>query len=72
MATTLMKLLADNPKNYVIKVSNNTTQWIDARAGFNMGDKQELFGELKAGDTLVLKGNEKLKAGTKVAVKLSK
>ncbi len=59
-------------KKFVIKVSNNTMQWIDARAGFNMGDKQELFGELKVGDTLVLKGNEELKAGTKVAIKLSK
>jgi membrane fusion protein (multidrug efflux system) len=59
-------------KKFIIKVSNNTTQWVDVRAGFNMGDKQEVFGELKAGDTLVLKGNEELKVGTKVVTKLSK
>ena len=53
-------------KKFVIKVSNNTTQWVDVRPGFNMGEKQEVFGDLKAGDTIVLKANEELKAGTKM------
>jgi len=56
-------------KRFVIKVANNTTQWIDVRPGFNMGDKQEIFGELHTGDTLVLKGSEELKEGTKVITK---
>jgi membrane fusion protein (multidrug efflux system) len=59
-------------KKFVIKLSNNTTQWIDVRGGFNMGDKQEIFGDVKTGDTLVLKGNEELKPGRKVAVAFSK
>jgi RND family efflux transporter MFP subunit len=59
-------------KKFVIKVSNNTTQWIDVRPGFNMGEKQEIFGDLKPGDTLVLKGNEELKAGTAVIPKTDK
>jgi membrane fusion protein (multidrug efflux system) len=53
-------------KKFVIKASGDTLQWIDVRPGFNMGDKQEIFGDLKAGDTLVVKGNEEMKAGTKV------
>lgn len=53
-------------KKFVIKTSADTLQWIDVRPGFNMGDKQEVFGDLKAGDTLVVKGNEEMKAGTKV------
>ena len=57
-------------KKFVIKVSGKTTQWVDVRAGFNMGDKQEVFGELKAGDTLVVKPTEELKTGTKVVTKL--
>lgn len=59
-------------KKFVIRVSNNATQWVDIRAGFNMGDKQEIFGELKAGDSLVLKASEELKPGTKVVIELSK
>ena len=58
-------------RKFVIKVSGNTTQWVDVRAGFNMGEKQEIFGELKEGDTIVLKSNEELKPGTKVAVSLT-
>jgi membrane fusion protein (multidrug efflux system) len=57
-------------KRFVTRVSNGSIQWIEVRPGFNMGDQTEFFGELKAGDTLVLKGNEELKPGTKVLVKL--
>jgi hypothetical protein len=56
-------------RKFVIKVVDHITQWIDVRPGFNMGDKQEVFGEIKAGDTIVLKANEELKAGVKIAVK---
>jgi membrane fusion protein, multidrug efflux system len=58
-------------KKFVIKISNHTTQWVDVRTGFNMGEKQEIFGDFHAGDTLVLKGNEELKPDTKVAVSLA-
>jgi RND family efflux transporter MFP subunit len=65
-------VVATLEKKFVIKISNNTTQWVDVRSGFNMGDKQEIFGDVKTGDTLVLKGNEELKPGRKVAVSFSK
>jgi RND family efflux transporter MFP subunit len=53
-------------RKFVIKVSGDTTKWMDVRVGFNMGDKQEIFGDLNEGDTLVLKSNEELKEGKKV------
>ncbi len=53
-------------KKFVIKVSNNTTQWLDVRTGFNMGEKVEVFGDLAPGDSLVQKANEELKPGVKV------
>jgi len=59
-------------KRFVIKVSGTTTQWVDVRPGFNMGDRQEIFGEIKPGDTLVMKPTEELKPGTKVIAKISK
>jgi membrane fusion protein (multidrug efflux system) len=57
-------------KRFVIRVSNGIVQWIDVRSGFNLGDQSEFFGELKAGDSLVLKGNEELKPGMSVLIKL--
>src|SRR5258708_1144742 len=56
-------------KRFVIRVEQGMTRWVDVRPGFNMGDRTEVFGDLKAGDTLVVKGNEELKAGVKVVVK---
>jgi len=56
-------------KKFVIRVVNNTTQWVDVRTGFNLGDKQEIFGDLQAEDTIVLKGNEELKPDTKIVSK---
>ena len=56
-------------RKFVIKVTNNETRWVDVRPGFNMGDRQEIFGDLKAGDTLVSKGTEELKPATKVITK---
>jgi membrane fusion protein, multidrug efflux system len=47
-------------------VSDGTTKWVDVRAGFNMGDKQEIFGDLNEGDTLILKSSEELKEGKNV------
>jgi membrane fusion protein, multidrug efflux system len=57
-------------KRFVIKISNGIATWIDVRPGFNLGDQSEFFGDLKTGDTLVLKGNEELKTGTSVKIKL--
>lgn len=59
-------IVTTQEKKFVIKVSNNVTQWVDIRAGFNIGDKQEIFGDLHPGDTVVLKGTEELKSGTKI------
>lgn len=59
-------------KKFVIRVVNNTTQCVDVRTGFNLGDKVEIFGDLNAEDNLVLKPTEELKSGTKIIPKLSK
>jgi membrane fusion protein (multidrug efflux system) len=50
-------------RRFVIRVNGGVTRWVDVRPGFNMGDRSEIFGDLKTGDTLVLKGNEELKPG---------
>lgn len=57
-------------RKFVIKIIDGNAEWVDVRAGFNMGDKQEVFSDLKAGDTIVLKGNEELKPDTKLVIKI--
>ncbi|PWT95686.1 MAG: efflux RND transporter periplasmic adaptor subunit [Bacteroidetes bacterium] len=58
-------------RKFVIRVKNNQVEWIDISQGLNLPDKTEIFGKLNDGDTIVSKGNEELKAGTKVFVKIS-
>lgn len=59
-------------KKFVIKVQGNITSWVDVGQGINTTDKAEIFGKLNDGDTLVVKGNEELKADTKLVVKIAK
>ncbi len=59
-------------KKVVIKIENNMTRWVDVGQGINLPDKIEIFGNLQNGDTLVLKGNEELKADTKLVAKITK
>ncbi len=59
-------------KKFVIKVHDNISNWVDVGQGINLADKIEIFGNLKEGDTLVMKGNEELKADTKLIVKIAK
>jgi RND family efflux transporter MFP subunit len=56
-------------RKFVIQVTKGSTKWVDVRSGFNLDAFQEIFGDLNPGDTLVVKGNEELKANKKVVVK---
>lgn len=62
-------VITTQERKFVIKVVSGQTLWVDVRPGFNMGEKQEIFGDLQAGDTLVVKANEELKAGTRITPK---
>lgn len=58
-------------RKFVIKFHDNALKWVDVRTGFNMGDKQEVFGDLNSGDTLIQKANEELKPEIKIVPKFS-
>jgi len=53
-------------KKFVIRVSHDTTQWVDILPGLNLSDKTEVFGKLNEGDSIVVKSSEELKSGTHV------
>lgn len=65
-------IVTTQEKKFVIRITNGVTQWVDIRAGFNIGDKQEIFGDIHPGDILVLKGTEELKPGTKAVPSIVK
>ncbi|HMH32173.1 MAG TPA: efflux RND transporter periplasmic adaptor subunit [Puia sp.] len=56
-------------KKFVIRVNHGITEWVDVSQGLNLTDKTEIFGKLHDGDTLVARGNEELRPGTKIGTK---
>jgi membrane fusion protein, multidrug efflux system len=53
-------------KNFVIRVRDGKTEWVDVRSGISMKDKVEVFGALQAGDQLITRANDEIKSGQQI------
>ncbi len=51
-------------RKFVIRLRQGKAEWVDVRTGFNSGDKIEIFGSLSAGDTILQKVTDEIKAGS--------
>lgn len=51
---------------FVIRVSNGTAEWVDVRRGMSQGDQVEVFGDLQAGDQIVLRATDEIRPGSRV------
>jgi RND family efflux transporter MFP subunit len=52
---------------YVIKVTNGNTEWIPVSTGMENNEDVSVYGNIKAGDTLVSTATEEVRNGAKVA-----
>jgi len=59
----------DQQHQFVIRVANGVTQWVDVSTGIVKDGAVEVFGELNPGDQIVRRGTDALQAGTKVQAK---
>lgn len=57
-------------RKFVIRVTGGKAEWVDVRQGMTMEAGVEVFGTLKTGDTLLLKGTDERKPGTRAYWKL--
>ena len=55
---------------FVIRIRQETVEWVKVRKGHSIGSQIEVFGDLNAGDYVVWRGSDELRPGTKVAVTL--
>ncbi|MBI1355755.1 MAG: efflux RND transporter periplasmic adaptor subunit [Acidobacteria bacterium] len=51
---------------FVIRVRNGTAEWVDVRRGMSEGNQVEVFGDLQAGDRIVLRATDEIRPGTRV------
>lgn len=56
-------------RNFVIRVANGKTEWVDVKNGISLKDGIEVFGPLAVGDELVTKANDEIKPDKTVAAK---
>lgn len=52
---------------FVIRVRQETVEWVTVQKGRSVGNLVEVFGPLSAGDSVAARGSDELRAGTKVA-----
>jgi membrane fusion protein (multidrug efflux system) len=59
-------------RTFVIRVRSGRTEWVDVKTGLTSGPLVEVFGDLKAGDDIAVRGTDELKAGASVQIKPTK
>jgi hypothetical protein len=59
-------------RQFVVRVRNGVAEWVDVRRGELNGDAIEVFGDLREGDTVIRRGNDEIRPGTKIATTAAK
>jgi RND family efflux transporter MFP subunit len=59
-------------RQFVVRVRNGVAEWVDVRRGETDGAAIEVFGDLREGDTVVRRGNDEIRPGTKVTATAAK
>lgn len=59
-------VVASTEKVFIIKVDDHHAHWVDIKKGFESGDKVEVYGDLKAGDKVIINATDEIRDGQKV------
>lgn len=61
---------SDLERTFVIRVGNNKVEWVDVKTAARSGNLIEVFGDLKEGDQVVVRGTDQLRPATVVSPRL--
>ena len=56
-------MVSSSERIFVIRVNSNRAEWVDVEKGIAVDTLVEIFGEVKAGDQIVLKASEEIRNG---------
>jgi len=56
-------------RTFVVRIRNGRAEWVDVKPGLSSGPQLEVFGDLKAGDTVAVRGTDEIRSGTEVHVR---
>ena len=57
-------VVTTSERTFVIRARNGRAEWVNVRRGSTSGDTVEVFGDLRAGDDIVKRGNDEIREGT--------
>ncbi len=56
-------------RTFVVRIRNGRVEWVDVKAGVTSGPLVEVFGELKPGDEIAMRGTDEVRPGADVRAK---
>ncbi len=56
-------------RTFVIRIRNGKAEWVDVKTGATSGNLIEVFGELREGDLVAVRGSDELRPGTAVTTR---
>jgi RND family efflux transporter MFP subunit len=65
-------IVTNQERRFVIKVKEGKAVWVDVRQGMSTDKGTEIFGDLRDGDTLVMRATDERKPGSKAYWRLMK
>jgi len=65
-----MAVTGNSKQIFVIRITNERTEWIPVQKGRETADQVEIFGDLRDGDQLVTVATDELKNGSPVRATL--
>lgn len=55
---------------FVVRVTNGVAEWVDVKGGVTVGNLTEVFGKLRAGDAVLVRGTDEIRAGSRLKAHL--
>ena len=65
-------IVTTTERTFVVRVTKGVAEWVNVTRGARVGDLVEVFGALKDGDSIVRRGTDELREGTKISAQLPK
>jgi len=59
-------VVSTTERTFVIRSRSGQAEWVTVRRGAPVGDMVEVFGDLRAGDLVVRRGNDEIREGTRL------
>jgi RND family efflux transporter MFP subunit len=64
-------IATNQERTFVIRIAQDKTQWVDVKTGIYQRDTVEVFGNLRVGDLIAIRGTDELQPGTSVKIQIA-